>query len=311
MNLENKRVLLTGGHGFLGQWVARQLAAEGANVYVPRHAEFDLRHRDNVQRVFDVYKPQAVVHLAASVGGIQANRDNPGKYFYDNIVMGAEMLDIAREREVEKFLQVGTSCSYPATSPSPVKESSLWQGYPNEVTGSYGVAKLALITMAAAYREQYDLNAITLIPVNLYGPGDTFDPKKSHVIPALIVKAVEARKTHTPLTVWGTGDATREFLYVEDAAKGIVTAMQLYDSPLPVNLGTGIETSMKELAFMVATATGFTGTIEFDTSKPEGQQRRVFDVSRAKHEFGFVADTTLVDGLERTVRWYEITHRNR
>jgi GDP-L-fucose synthase len=305
MNLENKRVLLTGGYGFLGQWVEEKLMEVGvSSSFTPRHRDYDLRKRDNIERLFDVYNPHVVIHLAASVGGIQANYENPGKFFYDNIVMGAEMMDVAREREVEKFVQVGTSCSYPAIAPSPVKETDLWSGYPNEVTGAYGVAKLALITMAAAYRKQYGMNAITLIPVNLYGPKDSFDPKKSHVIPALITKTLEARRTYTPLTVWGTGDATREFLYVEDAAVAIVTATELYDSAEPVNIGTGIETSIKELVYLVAAALNFYGPIEFDPTKPEGQQRRVFDVSRAKREFGFEANTTLADGIERTVKWY-------
>ena len=309
MNLADKRVLLTGGYGFLGQWVEKELMTRGvASAFTPRHLNYDLRKRDDVQRAFDMYKPHVVIHLAAAVGGIQANYENPGKFFYDNIVMGAEMMDVAREREVEKFVQVGTSCSYPAALVGKVHETQLWQGYPNEVTGPYGVAKLALITMAAAYRKQYGLNAITLIPVNLYGPLDSFDPKKSHVIPALIVKALEARKEYMPLTVWGTGDATREFLYVEDAARGIVTATELYDSPEPVNLGTGIETSIKELTYLVATAVKFYGPVEFDATKPEGQQRRVFDVSRAKREFGFEATTSLADGIERTVNWYLEKH---
>ncbi len=309
MNLENKRVMVTGGYGFLGQWVEEKLMESGvASAFTTRHRDYDLRKRDHIERAFDLYKPQVVIHLAASVGGIQANYENPGKYFYDNIVMGAEMMDIAREREVEKFVQVGTSCSYPSVAPSPVKETDLWSGYPNEVTGAYGVAKLALITMAAAYRKQYGFNAITLIPVNLYGPKDSFDPKKSHVIPALITKTLEARRTYTPLTVWGTGDATREFLYVEDAAVAIVTATELYDSAEPVNIGTGIETSIKELVYLIAAALKFYGPIEFDPTKPEGQQRRVFDVSRAKREFGFEANTTLADGIERTVKWYLEKH---
>ena len=305
MNLENKRVMVTGGYGFLGQWVEEKLMEVGvASAFTPRHRDYDLRKRDHVERAFDVYKPHVVIHLAASVGGIQANYENPGKFFYDNIVMGAEMMDIAREREVEKFVQVGTSCSYPAVAPSPVKEIDLWSGYPNDVTGAYGVAKLALITMAAAYRKQYGFNAITLIPVNLYGPKDSFDHKKSHVIPALITKTLEARRAYTPLTVWGTGDATREFLYVEDAAVAIVTATELYDLAEPVNIGTGIETSIRELVYLIAAALKFYGPIEFDPTKPEGQQRRVFDVSRAKQEFGFEANTTLADGIERTVKWY-------
>lgn len=312
MNLNGKRVLLTGGNGFLGRWVEPALRAEGVSeVSIPRSAAYDLRTREAVDHLFEVAKPDAVVHLAAAVGGIQANFENPGKFFYDNIVMGAFMMDAAKEHGVEKYLQVGTSCSYPAALVGNAHETQLWQGYPNEVTGPYGVAKLALITMAAGYRKQYGLNAITVIPVNLYGPGDTFDPKKSHVIPAMIMNALEAQKTFTPMTVWGTGNATREFLYVKDCARGIVMALKEYSSGEPVNLGTGIEIEIRELANLVCEAVKFPGPIEFDSTKPEGQQRRVFDVSRAKREFGFEATTLLIDGLKKTVDWYfENSHRN-
>lgn len=314
MKLENKRVLLTGGWGFLGQWVNKELDAKNAIVFRPQHSAYDLRDRKHIKRAFDAFKPEVVVHLAASVGGIQANYENPGKFFYDNMVMGAELMEEARIRRVDKFVQVGTSCSYPADAPSrPVRETDLWSGAPNEITGAYGVAKLALITMATAYRQQYGLDAITLIPVNLYGPGDSFDPRSSHVIPALILKALEAKKTFTPMTVWGTGNATREFLHVQDAARGIVEATEKYASPAPVNLGTGVETTIKEIAFKVAETVKFNGPIEFDSTKPEGQQRRVFDVSRAKEEFGFEASTPLTWGIQDTVDWYlnEKFNRNR
>lgn len=312
MNLKNKRVLLTGGNGFLGKHVHGVLEEKGAITIVPSHRDYDLRVREDIDLMVNLTRPDVVVHLAAAVGGIQANFENPGKFFYDNIVMGAELMDAAKVYGVAKYLQVGTSCSYPAALVGKAHETQLWQGYPNEVTGPYGVAKLALITMAAAYRKQYGLNAVTVIPVNLYGPGDSFDPKKSHVIPAMIMKALEAQRTYTPMIVWGTGNATREFLYVEDCARGIVQALESYDSPEPVNLGTGVETEIRELANLVCEAVKFLGPLEFDYTKPEGQRHRVFDVSRAKREFGFEATTTLADGLKKTVDWYlENTNSNR
>lgn len=304
MDLKLKRVVVTGGEGFLGRHVVAAFTNKDANVWCPCHAGFDLRKRKDIIRMFDSAQPEVVIHLAAAVGGIEANAANPGRFFYDNIVMGAEVMDVSRERGVEKYVQVGTSCSYPANAPTPVKETDLWTGAPNPVTGPYGVAKLALITMAQAYRQQYGLKAITLIPVNLYGPGDSFKPESSHVIPALIMKCIEAKKNNTPLNVWGTGEATREFLYVKEAADAIVLATEKYDKPEPINLGTGQEIFIKDLARAVADAVGFTGEIVWDASKPEGQQRRCFDVSRAKQEFGFKSTLPINEGIRTTVEWY-------
>jgi len=305
LGLNDYRVLVTGGQGFLGKHVVKEFLSRNCrSVSWPGHDLYDLRKPWDVRLMFAEYQPDIVVHLAASVGGIEANRDNPGKYFYDNILMGSLVMDMAREFKVKKYVQVGTSCSYPAIAPVPVKESDLWTGKPNEVTGAYGIAKLALITMAQAYREQYGLNAISLIPVNLYGPGDTFDPKRSHVIPALIRNCLYAKKTGTPLVVWGTGKATREFLYVKDAARALRLATEHYDRPEPVNLGTGVEIFIKDLAAIVANEVGFTGEIVFDSTKPDGQLRRCFDVSRAKEEFGFEASTPLEFGIRATVEHY-------
>lgn len=302
--LKGKRVCITGGGGFLGRYVVEAFQKRGAITWSPCHEGFDLRKRSRVVNMFNSTNPDIVVHLAAAVGGIAANAANPGKYFYDNIVMGAEVMDEARVRGIEKYVQVGTSCSYPTVAPVPVKETDLWTGAPNPTTGPYGIAKLALITMAQAYRKQYGLNAITLIPVNLYGPRDTFDPQKSHVIPALILKALEAKRENKPLVVWGTGNATREFLYVAEAAEAIALATEKYDKPEPVNLGTGQEVFIRDLAAAVAKAVGFTGRIVWDDSKPDGQLRRCFDVSRAKQEFGFQASMPLEEGVKNTVEWY-------
>ncbi len=311
MDITGRRILLTGGHGFFGQWVEEAfLKQDIASIYLPSHQTYDLRRRDNVERVFDKFKPHVVVHLAASVGGIEANFLNPGKFFYDNIVMGAEMMDVAREREVEKYVQVGTSCSYPDNAKHPMDESQLWNGRPNAVTGSYGVAKLALIEMAAAYNKQYGFKAITLIPPNLYGPKDSFDPNKSHVIPALIAKTAKAKAEGTSVEVWGDGDATREFLYVEDAARALVDATLMYDSPWPVNIGTGVDISIKEVAYTVARAMNFTGPVEFDPNALIGSKGRAFNVNLARHEFGFEASVSLAEGIEKTVQWYEDSYRN-
>jgi GDP-L-fucose synthase len=302
---KNKRVMVTGGNGFLGQYVVEAIKLrEPQAVFVPSHANYDLRSRVSVDDAYDFIHPHIVIHLAAALGGIGANAANPGKFFYDNIVMGAEMMDAAREHGVQKFIQVGTSCSYPAQAPTPVKESDLWSGAPNPVTGPYGIAKLALITMAQAYRQQYGLDAITLIPVNLYGPRDSFDTAKSHVIPALVMNSLSAKEKGTPLTVWGTGNATREFLYVSEAAEAIVLAAEKYSKPEPINLGTGVEVFIKDLVSMITRATGFTGEVVWDNTKPDGQLRRCFDVTRAREEFGFEAKMSLEEGIQKTVDWY-------
>lgn len=307
--IEGKQILLTGGSGFLGRHVLEELKARRpSNVVIPRSRDFDLREVDQVQKLLRMVRPDIILHLAAVVGGIEANRRNPGKFFYDNAVMGIHLLEEARRLGVAKFLSVATICAYPKYTPVPFKEADLWNGYPEETNAPYGLAKKMLLVQSQAYHQQYGFPAITLFPVNLYGPWDNFDPTTSHVIPALIRKAIEARdsgKDH--IAVWGTGAASREFLFVRDAAQGIVLAAEQYDSPEPVNLGSGEEISIRHLAEMIANLCGFTGEIRFDPSRPDGQPRRCLDVSRAKL-FGFRAQTTLRDGLAETIAWYE-SHR--
>ena len=291
-------VLVTGGAGFLGRHVVERLA--GHNVSVPRSAEYDLTRREDVERLFWHTQPEVVYHLAAEVGGIGANQANPGRYWYANLMMGAHVLEAARLNGVRKVVVVGTVCAYPKHTPTPFRETSLWDGYPEETNAPYGVAKKAVLIGAQAYREQYGLNAIYLLPANLYGPGDNFDLDTSHVIPALIRKMLEA---DGEVVLWGDGTPTRESLYVEDAARGIVAAGQSYDGAEPVNLGTGVEVSIRELAETVADVCDFNGEIVWDGSMPNGQPRRCLDTSRAER-FGFRADTSLRDGLARTVAWY-------
>lgn len=302
-----RRVMVTGGGGFLGQVVVRTLQARGADhVSVPRSGEYDLRTLDGVDRALADGKPQLVIHLAAVVGGIGANRENPGRFFYENAIMGIQLMEQARLAGVEKFVTVGTVCSYPKLTPVPFREDDLWSGYPEETNAPYGLAKKMLFVQGQAYREQYGFNAINLIPVNLYGPGDNFDPATSHVIPALIKKCVDARTAGAPfIEVWGSGQASREFLYVDDAAQGIVLAAERYDSPEPVNLATGNEITIRELATLIARLTGFDGELQWDATKPDGQPRRSLDVSRATKEFGFSAETSFEDGLRATIGWYE------
>lgn len=302
--MHGKRILLTGGHGFIGKHVQQLLLNNNNYVFTPSRVNTDLRNRLNVISAYSQFLPDIVIHLAASVGGIGANAANPGKYLYDNLVMGLEMMDVAVDYDIERFVNIGTSCSYPAVCPNPVKEESLWQGYPNPVTAPYGVAKLALMEQAKAYRKQYGLNAVTVIPANVYGPGDSFNVDKCHVIPALILKALQAKKEKKTLEVWGTGKATREFIYVEDCAKAIVKAADSYNGEAPINLGTGIETSILELAHIVSECVGFTGYIHFDPTFPDGQLNRVFDVSRAKELLDFTAKTELKQGVQNTVDWY-------
>lgn len=305
--LTDKNICVTGGEGFLGRRVVALLRSRGyRNTFVARHREYDLVQGEAVERLYREAKPQVVIHLAAIVGGIGANQTAPGRFFYENLMMGAQLIDGARRHGVEKFIQVGTICCYPKFTPVPFKEENLWDGYPEETNAPYGIAKKALLVQAQAYREQYGLNAIYLLPVNLYGPGDNFAPQSSHVIPALIKKFVEAAERTAPyVEVWGTGRATREFLYVDDAAEGIVLATERYNGGEPINLGTGCEISIRELAELIATVTGFTGEIIWDEEKPDGQPRRAVDTTRAAELFGFRARTEFHDGLQRTLSWYQ------
>ncbi|MEO7987785.1 MAG: GDP-L-fucose synthase [Gemmatimonadales bacterium] len=304
--------MVTGGAGFLGQAVVRILEARGATrVFVPRSADYDLRTRDGIDRALADGDPKLVIHLAAVVGGIGANRENPGRFFYDNAIMGIQLMEQARLVGVEKFVQIGTVCSYPKVTPVPFREDDLWSGYPEETNAPYGLAKKMLLVQGQAYRAQYAFNVIHLIPVNLYGPGDNFDPRSSHVIPALIKKCMDARERGDPyIEVWGTGSASREFLYVDDAAEGIVLAAERYDGAAPVNLGVGAEITVRDLVELIAERTGFRGEIRWDASKPDGQPRRALDTSRAQRSFDFVARTLFAEGLASTIEWYESTrHR--
>ncbi len=304
--LEGKRVCVTGGGGFLGRAVVAALRARGCSeIFVVRKRDYDLVKGADVERLYRDARPQVVVHLAAVVGGIGANRENPGLYFYENLMMGVQLIEGARLHAVEKFVQVGTICAYPKFTPVPFREDDLWEGYPEETNAPYGIAKKALLVQCQAYRDQYGMNAVYLLPVNLYGPGDNFDPRTSHVIPALIKKFVDAQaRGASSVEVWGTGAATREFLYVDDAAEGIVLASERYDGREPVNLGSGEEMSIRELASVIASETGFGGEIVWDASKPDGQPRRALDVTRAAELFDFRARVGFAEGLRRTVEWY-------
>ncbi len=306
MDFTHSRIVVTGGSGFLGTRVVAALHASGCkDVFAPRSREYDLRDRSAVQRLFQDTKPNAVIHLAAVVGGIGANRANPGRFFYENAIMGIETIEQARLAGVSKFVGIGTICSYPKHTPVPFSEDSLWDGYPEETNAPYGLAKKMLLVQSQAYRAQYGFNAIHLLPVNLFGPGDNFDPESSHVIPALIRKMVEAQAARAgEVVVWGDGTPTREFLFVDDAAHGIVLATQHYDGDVPVNLGSGHEISIANLTHAVAAAVGFEGRIVFDTSKPNGQPRRSLDTRRAAERFGFRAQTNFESGLRQTVEWY-------
>ncbi|MBP7936270.1 MAG: GDP-L-fucose synthase [Phycisphaerae bacterium] len=309
MDLRHVRVLVTGGAGFLGSHLCELLRRRGVaehELIVPRHQDYDLTQEDAVDRLYADTRPDVVIHLAAQVGGIGANRANPGRFFYANMAMGLHLIEHARRNNIRKFVQVGTICAYPKFTPVPFREEELWSGYPEETNAPYGIAKKALLVMCQAYREQYGLNAIYLLPVNLYGPRDNFDPETSHVIPAIIRKCIEARSSgHDQIVCWGDGTPTREFLYVEDAAEGIVLATERYDESEPVNLGSGSEVSIRTLTSMIAEMVGFRGTIKWDTSKPNGQPRRCLDTSRARDRFGFAAQIDLATGLKRTIEWYE------
>lgn len=304
---KDKRLVVTGGAGFLGRVVIDQLTAKGCkHITVPRSAKFDLRKTSAIRRLFAKARPDMIIHLAAVVGGIGANRENPGKFFYDNLMMGVELIEQARQMEIAKFVAIGTICAYPKFCPVPFKEDNIWDGYPEETNAPYGLAKKMLLVQSQAYRQQYGFNSIYLLPVNLYGPGDNFSWESSHVIPALIRKCVEAKaRGDKHITVWGTGRATREFLYVDDAARGIVLAAEKYNSSEPVNLGAGFEISIKELVGLIVKLTKFKGGIVWDKSKPDGQPRRCLDTTRARKEFGFEAKVSFEAGLKKTIAWYE------
>ncbi|MDP3789605.1 MAG: GDP-L-fucose synthase [Candidatus Omnitrophota bacterium] len=321
INLKNKRILVTGGNGFLGSFVVKKLRNIGCrNIFIPRSIDYDLVRMKCVKKVYKDARPDIVIHLAAKVGGINANQKNPGRFFYDNLMMGVQMIEIGRQTGIEKFVAIGTICSYPKFTPVRFKEEHLWDGYPEETNAPYGLAKKMLLVQSQAYRQQYGFNSVFLLPVNLYGPGDSFDLYSSHVIPALIRKCIDAKSPEQPhllklrsgqvgktttITAWGTGKPTREFLYIEDAAEAIVLASQKYDKSEPVNLGSGFEITIKDLAYLIAKLTRFKGRIVWDATKPDGQPRRCLNTLRAKKEFGFTAKTSLVDGLINTIKWYK------
>src|SRR5574338_169273 len=302
-----RKVVVTGGAGFLGRFVVDRLESyPGVEVMVPRSKAYDLVEGENLKRLLADTNPDLVIHLAAVVGGIGHSQKNPGRFFYDNLMMGTQLIEHSRRRGVKKFVAIGTVCAYPKYTPTPFKEDDIWNGYPEETNAPYGLAKKMMLVQSQAYREQYGFHSIILFPVNLYGPRDNFDLETSHVIPALIRKCVGAKETgQASISLWGDGSPTREFLYVEDAAEGILLAAEQYDGNLPVNLGTGEEVAIRDLAGIIAAEVGFTGTIEWDTTKPNGQPRRCLDVSRAKQLFGFQARHRLRDGLKKTVQWFQ------
>jgi GDP-L-fucose synthase len=306
INLADKKILVTGGAGFLGSFVVKKLLERGvseSHITIPRSKDCDLRIWENCQKV--VRGQDIIIHMAAKVGGIGFNREKPGELYYDNAIMGIQMMEAARKAEVKKFVAVGTLCAYPKNPAIPFREDDLWNGYPEETNAPYGLAKKMMLVQAQAYRQQYGFNAIYLLPVNLYGPGDNFDPAASHVIPALIKKIADAKQEgQNYVDVWGTGSATREFLYIEDGAEGIVLATEHYDKPDPVNIGSGMEISIKNLSMLISRLMDFNGELRWDSSKPDGQPRRVLDTSRAKNEFGFQATTDFKTGLEKTIAWY-------
>jgi GDP-L-fucose synthase len=307
--LSGKRISVTGGAGFLGSFVVEKLKQRGAQVYVPRIEEYDLTCIEDIRRLYDVSKPDIVVHLAAKVGGIGANRSHPGSFFYDNLMMGVQLLHEGYRRHLEKFVTVGTICSYPKFAPIPFREEDLWDGYPEETNAPYGLAKKMLLVQSQAYRQEYGFNSVVLFPVNLYGPRDNFELESSHVIPAILRKCVSAKERgEDSIVLWGDGTPTREFLYVEDAAEGILMATERYNESEPVNLGNGFEISIRELASLIQRLCDYQGNVIWDTSQPNGQPRRCLDVSRAKERFGFAARTGFEEGLKRTLDWY-LSHR--
>ena len=303
---KDKRVLVTGGSGFLGSFVVEKLGEKGCqDIFVPHSEEYDLRQLDVIQRLLKDTKPNMIIHLAARVGGIGANRAHPAEFFYDNLMMGVQLMHESWRAGINKFVAIGTVCAYPKFTPVPFKEDDLWNGYPEETNAPYGLAKKMLLIQAQTYRQQYGFNAIYLLPVNLYGQRDNFDLESSHVIPALIRKCIEAAKRNDDhIVVWGTGKPTREFLYVEDAAEGILLAAERYNGSEPVNLGSGMEISIHDLVHLIARLTGFKGKIVLDSSKPDGQPRRCLNTERAERVFGFRAKTSFEDGLRRTIKWY-------
>jgi len=303
---KKKRVLVTGGAGFLGSYLVEKLRKSGCqNVFVPRSKDYDLVEMEAVKRVYQDSKPDIVIHLAARVGGIGVNRAHPGKFFYDNLMMGVQMMEVGRQSGIEKFVALGTVCAYPKFTPVPFKEENLWNGYPEETNAPYGLAKKMLLVQSQAYRQQYGFNSIFLLPVNLYGPQDNFDPESSHVIPALIKKCYDGiQNKEDRIVVWGDGTPTREFLYVEDAAEAILLASERYNKSEPVNIGVGFEISIKNLVGLIAKLSGFKGRIFWDKTKPNGQPRRRLDTTKAEEEFGFKAKTSFEEGLKRTVEWY-------
>jgi len=303
---KHRRFVVTGGAGFLGGFVQQKLRERGVGaILVPRIEDYDLTRRDDIRRMYDDMRPDVVIHLAAVVGGIGANRAHPGSFFYKNLIMGVELIEEARVRALEKFVAIGTICAYPKFTPVPFREDELWNGYPEETNAPYGLAKKMLLVQSQAYRQEYGFNSIFLLPVNLYGPQDNFDPASSHVIPALIKKCVDAIDAGAGhITCWGTGSASREFIYAEDAAEGIVLATERYDGSEPVNIGAGFEITVRDLVAKIVDLTGFTGEVRWDTSQPDGQPRRCLDTSRAKACFGFEARTDFDEGLRRTIAWY-------
>jgi GDP-L-fucose synthase len=311
---KNKRILLTGGAGFLGSFVVEKLKERGCkDIFIPRSKDYDLVNNGACKEVYKDTRPDIVIHLAANVGGIGANRENPGKFFYNNLMMGAQMMEQGRLYGLKKFVAIGTICAYPKYTPVPFKEEDLWNGYPEETNAPYGLAKKMLLVQSQAYRQQYGFNSIYLLPVNLYGPGDNFNLETSHVIPALIRKCVEAKALveqepqpvpNPSITVWGTGKPTREFLYVEDCAEGILLATEKYNKSDPVNIGAGFEISVKDLVALIARLAGFEGEIVWDSSMPDGQPKRCLDTTRAEREFGFKAKTGLEEGIKKTIEWY-------
>lgn len=305
---DNQTVMVTGGSGFLGSHLVENLRSrsDSVNIFIPRSDEYDLREKEDIRRAFEVSNSDIVIHLAATVGGIGANQKNPGQYFYDNAVMGIELIEQARQYSVDKFTIIGTICSYPKHTPIPFKEQDLFNGYPEETNAPYGIAKKSLLTQSRAYRKQWGFNSIYLLPVNLYGPRDDFNLETSHVIPAIIKKSIEARERgDDTITAWGTGEPTREFLYVKDAAEAILDATEAYNSSDPVNLGSGEEISIRDLVNLIVEETGFEGEILWDTSKPDGQPRRKLDTTRAKERIGWEASTEFREGLRKTIEWYE------
>ncbi|KXB08561.1 NAD-dependent dehydratase [candidate division MSBL1 archaeon SCGC-AAA382M17] len=306
MELKKKTICVTGGSGFLGSFVVEELEDRGyQDIFVPRSKDYDLRKTEAIERMYKDSDAEVVIHLAATVGGIGANRKYPGDFFYDNAKMGIELIEYGRKNDVDKFVTIGTICAYPKHTSIPFKEGNLWNGYPEETNAPYGLAKKMLLVQSQAYRDQYGFNGIYLLPVNLYGPRDDFNPETSHVIPAIIRKCVEAKeKGEDKIVAWGTGEPTREFLYVKDAARGIIDSMEKYDKPEPVNLGSGKEISVRKLVQKIKKLVGFEGEIEWDTSKPDGQPRRRIDSSKAKKEFGWEAEVSFEKGLRKTVNWF-------